>query len=76
MKKKISTPVAVTITVIAVILAVIFVFRTVENPSGDTGDIKDLAKQVVNASPKNAPKLPPGIDPTKGAIGMGGKKKS
>ena len=75
MKNKIPLPVAVAVVIVIVALAGFVIFRSAGTTAA-SGDVTAQANEVLQANPKNAPKLPPGIDPTKGALSFGSKTRA
>jgi len=69
MMNKIPTPVAVMVVLVAILVLGFVIFRATRNPAA-SGDVSAVASEVRNANPKNAPSMPPGINPTAGAMGV------
>ncbi len=72
--KKIPAPIAVTVVILILIVSGIIIYRTMNPPGGDSGNISALATQVTHAAPTNTPNLPSNANPTRGAMMRGGKK--
>ncbi len=70
--KKIPTPVIITVCILAVLLCGYAAYNAFMPGPAQAGNVASIASQVTASVPKNAPGLPPGIDPTKGAA-MGKK---
>ena len=69
--KKIPTPVAVACLVGVILVTVFMLFRSAGKATGsDSGDPKTLVEEINKTNPKGD--LPAGINPTAGAVGMGG----
>jgi hypothetical protein len=69
MMNKIPTPIAVIAVLVAVLVLGFVIFRATRNPAA-SGDVSAVASEVRNANPKDAPAMPPGVNPTAGAVGV------
>ena len=76
MKKKLPLPLFIggIILFVALVGGVIWKLVAV-GAAGDSGNTTQLAGEVIKSNPTNAKPLPAGIDPTKGAMMMCGKKR-
>ena len=74
MKAKITPQLAIGLVIVAFILLAWGLYKSFVQPP-ETTDTTALTREIKASIPKNVPAMPPGIDPAKGAIGMGRKGK-
>ncbi len=73
--KKVPMPAAIGLVVAALVVLIFSLSRAFQSSSHESGDPTAILKDIQQQTPANAPALPPGINPTEGAVGRGGGSK-